>query len=122
MRLLSNVTFSTRYISAMQVDLNLGHYGNGRPALQVFDSETEEPITTLTVNLPEEDCGEDEIWIKDYSENEGVLPWLLSENLVEEEPMILHRNIEFLVKVKMSKRLIALIADALVLSGQRSRR
>jgi hypothetical protein len=37
---------------------------------------------TATVNLPDEVLGEDEVIIKNYSENEGCLPFLISNGVV----------------------------------------
>jgi hypothetical protein len=71
-------------------------YGNGRIAIALFDPE-QGPTATLTVNVPELPLNEGEVFIKDYSENEGVLKDLKQAGLVEvlsEIPynhVILHR-------------------------------
>lgn len=57
-------------------------YGNGRFAIQLFDAETHEPIATASVNLPFEPLASDEIAIKDYSENEGILDALVKAGVV----------------------------------------
>ena len=61
-----------------------GRYPNGRPAIQLFDVETDVPIATATINLPEIplDDEENEVFIKDYSENEGMLQTLMAAGIV----------------------------------------
>ena len=52
-------------------------YQNGRIAIEYVsrDAETgyEESEVVATVNLPDEECGPDEVWVKNWSENEGIL-------------------------------------------------
>ena len=57
-------------------------YGNKRTAIQLFDAETHEPIATASVNLINEPMEADEIAIKDYSENEGMLDALVKAGVV----------------------------------------
>jgi hypothetical protein len=59
-------------------------YGNNRLALEILDSEDGIPVMVATVNIPEVPLNEDEIIIKDYSENEGVLGFLQQNGLVGE--------------------------------------
>lgn len=61
-------------------------YGNGRIALQLVTPEGE-PVCTATVNLPDMDLAEDFAFIKDYSENEGILSELIRHGIVEETHM-----------------------------------
>jgi hypothetical protein len=53
---------------------------SGNPAWQMFHEE-HGPIATITVNVP--GLAPDELAIKDYSENEGVLERLMAHELVE---------------------------------------
>lgn len=70
--------------------LELGHYGSGRLAIQLVSAVENkeqdlfigEPIATATVNLPDIPLGADEIIIKNYSENEGMLNSLQKAGLV----------------------------------------
>ncbi|MGC8489206.1 MAG: hypothetical protein ACP5QO_13465 [Clostridia bacterium] len=55
-------------------------YPNGRVAVQLVDEEG--PVATATVNLPEADLGSDEVCIKDYAENAGVLDLLVLMGVV----------------------------------------
>ncbi len=57
-------------------------YDNGRIALRLVDEEG--PVATATVNLPEEPLAADEVAIKTYSENEGMLESLLDAGIVED--------------------------------------
>ena len=58
-------------------------YGNGRIAIQLIDAEDGEPIATATINIPDEDIKDDEVIIKDYSENDGMLNALLEADIIE---------------------------------------
>ena len=58
-------------------------YPNGRPAIQLIDVTDGGPYTTATINLPEVRLGKDEVIIKDYSENAGVLEGLVNSGIVQ---------------------------------------
>lgn len=60
-----------------------GRYGNGRTALQLVDAEDGSPIAKATVNLPDVEMAPDEVAIKDYAENEGMLRALTDAGIVE---------------------------------------
>ena len=57
-----------------------GRYPNGRVAIQLVDEEG--PVATATVNVPEADLAADEVCIKDYGENAGVLDLLVLMDVV----------------------------------------
>ena len=60
-------------------------YSNGRLALVLKDADPmsmEPDITVATVNLPHEPMNPDEVAIKDYSENEGMLDVLMQADLI----------------------------------------
>lgn len=59
-------------------------YQNGRVALQLVthDDGFPEPVATATVNIPEWDLEADEVIIKDYSENQGILDALIGARVV----------------------------------------
>lgn len=70
------------------------HYSNGRAVIRLVGATEEdwgEPVLTASVNLPELDCPKGEVWIKNYSENEGVKDWLIAEGLIERESEAVHR-------------------------------
>lgn len=65
------------------VFLNITNYrNNGRKAIQLLDAEDGCPFMMVTVNVPEVELAEDEIIVKNYSENDGVLQFLIQNNLV----------------------------------------
>jgi len=65
--------------------LDFGNYRvNDRTAIELVDKVTHEPVATATVNIPEEDIEDDEVIIKDYSENEGMLDALMQAGVVSE--------------------------------------
>lgn len=56
-------------------------YYDGMPALQVEDAATGDLICTASVNVGSTPAGVD-LFIKDWSENEGVLAWLIAQDIV----------------------------------------
>ncbi len=65
------------------VFLRWSKYGsNGRTALELIDAEDGSPVMTATVNIPEEHLEANEMIIKNYSENEGVLEFLQENKFV----------------------------------------
>lgn len=60
-----------------------GRYANGRIALQLRDAEDGSSIATASVNLPDEPLGDGEVFVKSYSENEGMLQALESAGIVQ---------------------------------------
>jgi hypothetical protein len=62
--------------------LEEGKYSNGRTALSLIDAENGEPVATATINVPDFDIKEDEVIIKDYSENHGMIESLMKANII----------------------------------------
>ncbi|HTU17854.1 MAG TPA: DUF4313 domain-containing protein, partial [Gemmataceae bacterium] len=58
-------------------------YGNGRTALVLVDAKDREEVAVATVNLPEAPLKPGEVFIKDYSENEGMLAALEKAGIVQ---------------------------------------
>jgi hypothetical protein len=48
-------------------------YANGRPALVLNEAGSGELFAVATVNLPDVPAAPNQVFIKDYSENEGIL-------------------------------------------------
>ena len=71
--------------SQEEVTVEIVTYSNGRPAIQLSDLEGF-PFMTASVNVPHIHLEEDEVVIKDYSENEGVLRFLVDNNIVIPTP------------------------------------
>ena len=58
-------------------------YYNDRTAIQLIDEETTwPPVATATMNLPETELARDEVIVKDYSENIGMLDALMEAGIV----------------------------------------
>lgn len=65
-------------------NLNKSYYEHGKcVVLCLIDADDGEPVSTCTVNLPDEPLGDGEVFIKDYSENEGMVEFLVKEGVVE---------------------------------------
>ena len=72
--ILNNFTYNT-YISK-------GRYKNNRRALRLIDNQNGELIAVATVNLPNESLEPNEVFIKDYSENKGMLDSLIKNKII----------------------------------------
>lgn len=64
-------------------NIERAYYGNGRTALELVD-EDGDPITVATVNIPEVPQSRDEVFIKDWSENEGMVEALVAAEVISE--------------------------------------
>ena len=65
------------------VNISIGQYPSGRKAIRLISVEDGLPYVIATTNLPDlkVKC-ENEVLVKDYSENEGILDFLISHNIV----------------------------------------
>jgi hypothetical protein len=59
-----------------------GQYCTGRLAIELVDAHDGERITVVTVNLEDVTIEDDEVIIKTWSENEGMVEWLQSVGVV----------------------------------------
>jgi hypothetical protein len=79
------ITFKSPQMGNIVVRLVWSTYrSNNRSALELVDPRTGEPFTTATVNLPGVQLADDEIILKDYSENEGMLRSLVDAGVVQD--------------------------------------
>jgi hypothetical protein len=62
--------------------LEYGTYNNKRIAIQLNDAEDGMPIAIATVNLPELSLPPDHVFIKSWSENEGMAEALIKANII----------------------------------------
>ena len=58
--------------AAITVALEVGQYPSGHTALVAVDAKTGEQLARLSVDFPDEEMAEDEIYLKDYAENERL--------------------------------------------------
>jgi hypothetical protein len=63
------------------VTLERCNYLNNALALELVETKTGEPFMMCTVNIP--NLSDGEVAIKNYSENEGVLDFLIKEGIIE---------------------------------------
>ena len=67
------------------VTVNIRQYNNGRPAIELLEIDPEHgytPYMTASVNIPNVLLQDNEVLIKDYSENEGITNFLAKHNIV----------------------------------------
>lgn len=62
--------------------LSFAKYSNGRTAITLSDAEDFMPIAKATVNIPEAHLEDDEVLIKDWSENEGIYQALVKAGVI----------------------------------------
>jgi len=76
------LTFQSKY-KTYEVYLKWDTYrSNGRTFLELREAFTHEPVLVASVNLDDAPLEDGEMIIKDYSENEGVLDFLVSNGIV----------------------------------------
>lgn len=78
-------------------------YGNNRVALELIHEEDGNPVAVATVNIPEFTCPEGYVFIKDWSENEGIYEALLEAKVIEKWVALIPTGF---VNAKMCKLLI----------------
>jgi hypothetical protein len=61
-------------------------YTNGRPCLNLlyWDDEMQcwAPFATITTNLPDQHLNEGEVFVKDWSENEEIVAYLVARGIL----------------------------------------
>lgn len=62
-------------------------YRNGQLNLQLYTRQTGEPWLTASVALNNEELPEGCMFVKNYSENEGVVSMLFNAGVIEVEPV-----------------------------------
>lgn len=73
-------TFKSRQFQEdVYVECQTGN--NGALRIQLIDTYGN-PFATASINVSGADLGQDEIIVKDYSENEGMLDFLIKNNIV----------------------------------------
>lgn len=83
---MNKFTYKSKYNSYQDCHFIVGRYPNGNLAVEII-SDTEGPITKVTVN-PNVKLEDDYIAIKDYSENEGMVEFLVSMGIIVENPVM----------------------------------
>lgn len=85
----------TAFGSTEEVQLWIQEYPNGRVGLQLMaqmmDAPEEgmlEPYMTCSVNMVNASCPDNEVWVKDWAENEGITEFLKEWGVIEGEPTL----------------------------------
>ncbi len=73
--------FKTPYGEDIKVSVHVKQYQKGGIALEMIMEPDGEPYTTCTRWIPK--LNEGEVAVKDYSENDGVLDFLVRNRIVE---------------------------------------
>lgn len=66
------------------VTVEFGLYGNGRIGIYLVDPQIGDRVATATVNMPTEDLKFPHVFIKNYSENQGMLESLQKAGIISE--------------------------------------
>ena len=69
--------------AAITVALEVGQYPSGHTALVAVDAKTGEQLAKLSVDFPEEEMADGEIYLKDYSENERIAKYAIGLGFLE---------------------------------------
>ena len=64
--------------------LNKTEYVNGRTALVLEDINDGQNVAVATINVPKQKLEHDEVIIKNYGENEGILDLLVSHKIISQ--------------------------------------
>jgi len=96
--------------------IDAGQYDNGRIALELVVAKEHdegiegERITVASVNLADAPLAPECVYVKDYSENEGMVDWLIKQDIIE--PQALDKVEGEFVTIR-SYRLTAAVLDKL---------
>ena len=66
-----------------KLSLSFGKYKNGQTAIQLLDTSDGLPYATASVCVEDHLLKEDEVAIKDYSENQGIMDSLVEAGIIE---------------------------------------
>lgn len=95
----------------------------GRLALVLHSIDAdgfEEPFAKLTVNLPDEPLPDGEVFIKNWSENEGFDGWAKGEGIIESEPTYWAASGHVMVpRFRLTQRFMQCLVDVAVKEAQR---
>ncbi len=78
------INLGTVQFHAWRCNAMLDHYLNGQTAIRLLNCEDGSPIACATVNVPTYKLGAQEVIIKDWFENEGMLDALLKAGIVKD--------------------------------------
>ena len=70
--------------SGYQCNLSFGQYRNGAKAISLVSVTDGSPVAVATVNVERHSLNDNEVLIKDYSENTGMLKALQEANVIDD--------------------------------------
>ena len=83
MKAKQNTYILTTPYGSYEVYLSFGKYRNGRTSIELLDAQDHQPVMVATVNIDGYTLlHSDQVLIKNYSENEGVLDFLVANEIV----------------------------------------
>lgn len=77
------IKINTKHLKDQEAEIKTGQYNTGSTAMQLVSPDGE-LLLTATVNIPAVILHEDQVLIKDYSENEGILAELIRHNIISQ--------------------------------------
>ncbi len=86
--------------SGYKLGLTFAKYTNGQTVIKLVDMEDGMPFATATVAVENHLLKEDEVAIKDYSENAGILDSLIEADVIEHPHAFIHSGF---VKIPICK-------------------
>jgi len=72
----------TIFFGGYACEMQLNHYTNGNKAISLVDTRDGSPVATATVNIEGVELSANEVMVKDYSENKGMLRALQDSKVV----------------------------------------
>ena len=88
-------------------EIHISRQENGQPAIRLVTPQGE-PVATATVRIPEAELADDEVLIKDYSENSGILEALIRAGVVEDTGRFVRSGYAVLPVCRLSEAALAL--------------
>ena len=80
---MTQVIHKSPYGGEYKLSLSFAKYQNGQTAIKMFDTADGFPYATATVCVEDNLLKEDEVAIKNYSENAGILEALIDGGIVD---------------------------------------
>lgn len=72
------------YTETFPVVLDFKYFESGQRYIRLIHADEGDVVAKVTINVPEAELQPGEVIVKTWSENEGMLPFLLSNGIVKE--------------------------------------
>ena len=70
--------------------IEIAYFSNKRPVIQLIGAADGIPVATASVNFPKIKMTKDEVAIKNYAENEGILEFLIANKVISAKPRVIY--------------------------------